>query len=320
MAGLLLLVLLLGIAWEWLAEQGDKKTFPPMGKVFTIDGHAMHLHATGSGSPTIVFAAGWKIPTPVVDFYPLYHELARHARCVVYDRPGYGWSAVTDAPRDIDTITGEIHKLLQAAGEKPPYLLVGHSLGGLEMLRFAQMYGKEVKGIVLIDGSSPTMYSDRPEPSAVMDLKYTCINWLYYAANKTGLSRLLFGAIPGFYDATPLGSARNNLTDTPPDFKKCDTAMFLANFNNTNQRDEAANKKMNCREILARRHLGDVPLVVITSGALDGNPALSKSQDELARWSRNSEHIRIPDAGHAIHWSHPARVNTAILRLLGQPS
>ena len=67
------------------------------------------MYAAGQGDVTVVFAAGWGIPSPYVDFYPLWSELAGQARVVVYDRPGYGWSQVTPAPRSIDAICGEVH-------------------------------------------------------------------------------------------------------------------------------------------------------------------------------------------------------------------
>lgn len=106
----------------------------------------MHVYGEGAGDITVVFASGHGTGSPFIDFYPLYHELAKKTRIVVYERFGYGWSETTTAPRDIDTITEEIHTLLLEAGEQPPFLLVGHSLASLETIRFAQTYPDEVVG------------------------------------------------------------------------------------------------------------------------------------------------------------------------------
>lgn len=62
----------------------------------------------------------------------------------IYDKPGYGWSDITNAPRDIDTMIKEIHEVLSKAGEKPPYIYVAHSIALLEAIRFAQLYPDEV--------------------------------------------------------------------------------------------------------------------------------------------------------------------------------
>lgn len=85
-------------------------------------------------------------------FFSIVRGLRQHAKIAVYDRFGYGYSDLTGRKRDIDSITDEVHELLQVSGQKPPYLFVGHSLGALETIRYAQRYPEEVKAILLIDG------------------------------------------------------------------------------------------------------------------------------------------------------------------------
>ncbi|WP_010344803.1 alpha/beta fold hydrolase, partial [Paenibacillus peoriae] len=131
-----------GAIYEQVSVRKDLKSYTPSGKLYDVDGKRMHLYAGGQGDVTVVFASGWGTANPYVDFSPLYEKLAPHVKFAVYDRFGYGYSDTTDKKRDIDTITNEIHKVLQASGQKPPYLFVGHSLGSLETLRFAQKYLK----------------------------------------------------------------------------------------------------------------------------------------------------------------------------------
>lgn len=316
----LLLLVVVGMGYEHIGEQSDGKSFPPTGRLVDINGRAVHVYAAGQGDVTVVFAAGWKIPSPYVDFYPLWSELAGQARAVVYDRPGYGWSQVSEAPRSIDTICGEVHALLEASGEKPPYVLVGHSIGSLEMLRFAQRYRDEVRGIVLIDGSNPDMYAHAIDAPLLLRVRVALFNAFIDFANATGLSRLLFHVVPGFYDATPLGAARNGLRGTPAEFKVLDTALFLRNLDNRNQLDEADLKPSNCATVAAHGRLGNLPLIVVTSGQLYSHAPSRENQEGLKGWSAVSEQVIVPDAGHAVHWSHPEVVLAAIRRLLERPS
>jgi pimeloyl-ACP methyl ester carboxylesterase len=313
---LLLLLLASGILYEAIGRSLDRKSFPPVGKMVEVNGRSMHVYAAGRGDTTVVFAAGWKIPSPYVDFYPVWQDVAKHARVVVYDRPGYGWSQETDAPRNIDGIAGEIDSLLQQAGEKPPYVLVGHSIGSLEMLRFAQLHAKDVKGIVLIDGSNPEMYENMPEPSLLQSMRFFLFNLSLSAANKVGLSRLLFHTVPDFYDATPLGVARNKLEPAPAQLKSIDTALFLTTFNNKNQVAEGDNKRSNCAVVAAGGYLGDMPLTVLTSQELNSYSESKRNQENLKKWSTASEQIVVPKTGHAIHWDAPDVVAQQIIKMI----
>ncbi|KAJ3198049.1 hypothetical protein HK101_009479 [Irineochytrium annulatum] len=172
-------------AYEAYQSTQDMKSYPPPGKYYEVSGRNMHLYTAGRGEVTVVFASGWGTPNPYVDFSPLYDKLKSKVKIAVYDRFGYGYSDYTNEPRDVDTISEEIHQLLRTSGQRPPYIMVGHSLGSLETLRFAQRYPDEVAGMVMIDGGSPEYYStvemDTPE-------------WYFASARflvKTGVARTL---------------------------------------------------------------------------------------------------------------------------------
>jgi pimeloyl-ACP methyl ester carboxylesterase len=309
-------LLLVGIIYEHIEEYQDFNKYVPVGQLINVDGHYMHIYGQGIGEVKVVFSAGWKIPSPYVDFYPLYNEISKYTRTLVYDRPGYGWSEIADTPRDIDTIAKEMHELLMKSGEKPPYILVGHSIGSLEVLRFAQLYKNEVKGIILIDGSNPEMYiNNKVKASGLIRLRTSIKNNLIFFLNKTGITRLLF-QIAGFYDTTSLATARNNLKQAPESFKKIDQAMFLRTFNNKNQCDEGDNKENNANTVTANGYLTDVPLRIITSEERNSYKGEAQNQVNLKKWSQNSEQIIVKESGHAIHWVHPEVINNEILNLI----
>lgn len=107
----------------------------------------------GSGEPTVVLASGYGMPR---DTWRLVaDELSRDFAVFTFDRPGYGSQPDTERPRDPCTIATETRDSLRAAGRQPPYLLVGHSLGGLYQYAFARMYPQEVSGFVLLDPTHP---------------------------------------------------------------------------------------------------------------------------------------------------------------------
>ncbi|ODA40880.1 alpha/beta hydrolase [Desulfosporosinus sp. BG] len=314
--GILVILIILGIIYEQLGEHLDSREFKAPGQLINIDGHNMHIFAEGHDSPTVVFASGWAIPSPYIDFYPLYSEIAKHTRVVVYDRPGYGWSDASNTPRDIDTITKELHELLIKSGEKPPYILVGHSIGSLEVLRFAQLYQNEVNGVVLLDGSNPDMYTHMVKPSLLAKIEASVYHNSLILLNKSGISRLLFTVVPNFYYSTPLASARNNLALVPGKlryyFMKIDEAMFLKNCFDRDQDNEAKNKEANALKVEENGYINNIPLVIFTSGEYNSYKSESENQARLKNWSSESKQIIVKDSTHAIHWWHPELINQEI--------
>ena len=143
-----------GSIYQWFGVREDLKSYKPVGRLYDVFGHKMHLYTEGQGATTVVFAAGWGTANAYVDFYPLYKGLSSQVKIAVYDRFGYGYSDTTGKKRDLDSITDEMHELFRVSGQKPPSILVGHSLFSLETIRYAQRFPKEVAGIVLVEGGS----------------------------------------------------------------------------------------------------------------------------------------------------------------------
>lgn len=130
------------------------------GDLVSVNGHMMHVFLSGKGTETFVFMAGSGTPCPVLDFKPLWSILANHYRIAVIEKAGYGWSEVTNCPRDIDTMLYESRKALKSAGADAPYILVPHSMSGLEALYWAQKFPEEVRAIVGLDAAIPESYCD----------------------------------------------------------------------------------------------------------------------------------------------------------------
>lgn len=135
--------------------RGEAKMFPPPGQLVEVNNHKMHVFAEGEGDITFVFMSGHGTPSPVIDFKPLWQKLSNEYRIIVIEKHGYGWSEVTGSPRDIATMLEETREALTLAGESGPYVLVPHSMSGLEAIYWAQTYPDEVKAIIGLDPSVP---------------------------------------------------------------------------------------------------------------------------------------------------------------------
>ncbi|TKH45879.1 alpha/beta hydrolase [Paenibacillus terrae] len=308
MFGFLAILVLLasGVIYEQVSTRQDLKSYTPSGKLYNVNGHNMHLYTGGQGKVTVVLASGWGTANPYVDFSPLYDRLAPHVKFAVYDRFGYGYSDTTDKKRDIDTITNEIHELLQVSGQKPPYLLVAHSLGSLETLRFAQKYPDEVQGIVMLDSGSPEYYyADAEEP-----VRGGFINQLLI---KTGVIRMLFHS-DSFIEASR--AARNGLKFVPDDLKEIDLTASLLKLENPNIEDELRQSRANAKVVLDDKQPFHFPLTVLTSDYL-GVPDVvwNKYEKEFTSWSLQSKQLVIKNTEHYIHQYRPDLVADEILAL-----
>ncbi len=117
--------------------------------VIDLAGRSVAYVAEGVGTPTVVFEAG--LGNGMASWAAVFPEVVEHTRAFAYDRPGYGGSELTDHPRDGATMVAELHQLLSATGHEPPFILVGHSLGGTLVDLFARTYPDDVAGVVLVD-------------------------------------------------------------------------------------------------------------------------------------------------------------------------
>jgi pimeloyl-ACP methyl ester carboxylesterase len=124
----------------------------PPGRLIDIGGYRLHLNCAGSGSPTIVLAAG--AGDYSVDWALVQPRMATETRVCSYDRAGEAWSDPGPMPRTMAQEAYELQALLDRGGERAPYVLVGHSFAGLTMRIFAQRYPADVAGVVLVDATS----------------------------------------------------------------------------------------------------------------------------------------------------------------------
>ncbi len=130
-----------------------RKQVRQYGKMVAIDGHRIFYRLSGQGSKTVIIECG--LTTPSAEWWHIQDELAQHAQVLTYDRAGYGWSDPSRAPRTSRQIAVELNELLETVGLPGPFILVGHSQGGLYLNHFARLFPHKVAGVIFLDPLTP---------------------------------------------------------------------------------------------------------------------------------------------------------------------
>src|SRR5688500_10118369 len=134
-----------GAIYLAIATEHTARAYPPPGEIVDVGGYSLHINCVGQGSPTVVLDAGSGEKS--AQWVRVQRKVSHTTRVCAYDRAGMGWSEMGPDPRDAKQITGELHSLLNKAGVEGPYVLVGHSFGGMYMQTYAVRYPAEVAGV-----------------------------------------------------------------------------------------------------------------------------------------------------------------------------
>jgi pimeloyl-ACP methyl ester carboxylesterase len=178
----------------------DRRRYPAPGLLIHVDGRQIHLQVRGADSdgPTVVLEAGMGSFSP--NWYWVQEELAPVVRSVSYDRAGLGWSRRSRRPRDAQTIAMELRDALREAAIEPPYVLAGHSFGGLPVRAFADLYPDLTAGLVLVDASHPDQWVRWPTPQAdrILEVSQRIFGWLGWLGvlRALNLSRGIAAGLP----------------------------------------------------------------------------------------------------------------------------
>lgn len=276
----MLTVAAVGGGYETVSAATDAPPAMP-GRSIDVGGHSLYLHCTGTGSPTVVLQPGGGGMSS--DMGWIAPRVAAHTRVCVYDRPGRGRSEAVSIPEDASQIATDLDILLRRGNVPGPYVLAGHSFGGLYVLTYAARYPDQVAGMVLVDTTAP--HEIPPGPGSADPNGYYPMGrlaTLLSTSARLGLTRLYAPAEAGTLPPQSEDEARANLT----------TGSNLRSF-----LDEFAQASASAAEAGAFTDFGAKPLVVLTAGT--GSDAdLIASHVRLAAMSTNSAHRVIDGASH----------------------
>jgi pimeloyl-ACP methyl ester carboxylesterase len=250
-----------------------------------VGGHRLHLHVTGTDTskPPVILEAG--MASFSSNFAWVQQELAQETRVVAYDRAGLGWSDSGSKPRDAQLSAKELCAALQRAGITGPYVVAGHSYGGLVVRAFADLYPAEVVGMVLIDASHPDQWTRIPASKNGRTIAF---------ANRVTAFLAYFGLLR-FWNPE---SAR--IGGMPPQ-QRAEMDAFLATPRQwaTGADGLIAWGDLSRDQINGARSLGDMPLFVLSVTEQDMYAdVLTALQAELPKLSSNSMHLTVQGATH----------------------
>jgi pimeloyl-ACP methyl ester carboxylesterase len=279
-----LALLLAGAAYQAVATAADRRRYPPPGELLDVGGYQLHLYCVGQGAPTVVLDA--LFPGTVSNWAWIQPEVAESTRVCAYDRAGLGWSDRGPNPRDARQHAGELHTLLARAGIPGPYVLVGHSLGGLSVRMFADQYPDEVAGMVLIEASNPDSWQRLGKPEGV----------------GVDHGMLVVAPLLGRVGVFRLGLFSSYSSD--PDLPAQQRAELQAFFDSVKSlqtiRDVDSAFSTALDQVRKARGLGDKPLLVVLGSQGDGSiPELRDLFAAQARLSTNSRTQLVDGATHA---------------------
>lgn len=316
LTGLLFFILVL-TALTWIAGSIAKNRlaaqYPAPGKLVDVGGYRMHIHCIGEGSPTVVMEAG--LNDFSLQWSAVQAEIGQFAKVCVYDRAGFGWSETSPHPRTVAAMVSELHTLLQNAEVEGPYVMVGHSFGGILVREFAHQYPDEVTGMVLVDSAHEHHFVRIPAFATLTEAMASQFK-LFASLNSFGIMALSPTQIPARgLEGEALEQYRALLATT--DYFSAamiESSSFLAEYSN------GSTQKL--------KSLGDLPLIVLTRGLPDSLPILSEQENaqydatwhelqrELVGLSSNGRQVIAQNSGHYIQLDEPNLVIEAVRGLI----
>jgi pimeloyl-ACP methyl ester carboxylesterase len=273
----------IGGGYQTVREATDARAYPMPGRLIDVGGHRLHLNCTGTGSPTVVLEPGGGEMSANLGW--ITPAVAQDTRVCVYDRAGRGWSEPASTPQDGLQIATDLHTLLHHGGVPGPYVLAGHSFGGLYVLTFADRYPDEVTGLVLVDSTAPKPAATTATPSPGATGSYDALGRVSALASISaplGLTRLYGQLATGDLPPRSAGEVRASIATA-------------SNLRSTI--DEYVQASSSVHQAAALTDFGAKPLVVLTAGT--GHDAAEIAvQNRLAALSTNSAHRTIAGASH----------------------
>jgi len=304
------ILLILGLVFEKISRSNAEK-IKPTGVLANIINHKLHYYKKGKNTPTVVFETAFD-PAGHLQWYNLQQEIAKFATTISYDRAGILWSERGNNPKNGEKIAEELHSLLEKVNAQKPYILVGHSLGGMLLRSFISKYPEEIRGVILVDSQIP---NDKEYLSPEL---YTMVNqgmpsgFLKFA-NATGIARLMF---KGMFPEND--NYQNSIMPA---------LIHKSAYGVLEEQDQMDNLKKEANKI---KSFGSIPLCVIS--ATDSNrfnnfiesetlrnemvSAWAKMQKDLLKFSTNSKQIQVSNSSHYINQDQPNVIIEAVKNMI----
>lgn len=304
LAALVFVLTISGMVYQTASAEADRRNLPAPGDLIDVGGFKMHIHCMGEGSPTVILETlsggmssywGWVQP-----------EVAKTTRVCVYDRAGRGWSEADPEPITLARTVRNLYTLLTNARIDGPYVLVGHSIGGIYVRQFAADYPEEVVGMVLVDSAHPYQFDRYPDMWKESE-SYLEMSAAFPTLARLGVFRIYFasGGELDFAEMKEPQKSEIKAIWSSPEYFGSQRAEIIAGPGIFTDGQKLG-------------RLGDLPLLVISAGQ-NATGGWREFQSDLASLSDDSTHVTLETATHASLAFHPKdaqQVSLGILKIL----
>ncbi len=310
-----------GALYQYVRTQYENYQYPPVGKMIDVGGYKLHINDTGTGGPTVILDAG--IGCNSLDWALVQPEIAKFSRVCSIDRAGSAWSETSSKPRTSEVIVEEMRTLLKKSNISGPYILVGHSFGGLNSQLYASKYPDEVAGIVLVDSAHEDQLQRLPQDANNKQAALLKQKALLLTLSRLGVVRLLHS----------LPQAKKQVEIFPENIR----SLYLSQKQQTKHLKTMLEESENLEESLnqlkqAENKIRNKPLIVISAGKAPTPQEVGLSQEDtdkmtsawrelqkdLASKSTKSHHIIAEDSGHMIPQHQPKIIVDAIQSMVNE--
>jgi len=294
-------LLIVGFIYQRSASQKDAKKYPPPGKLAKTSRGGVHLLCQGQGDVTVVLEAAQGDSS--LDWTGVYAGVAKFSKVCAYDRPGYGWSSPVSEILTADKIAKNLHQALQNGDVSGPYILVGHSIGGVYTRAFAQRYSEDVAGLVFVDSAHENQRFRLPSSTRRQHNFMKAFALVFRVIVPLGIPRALKLA------------DRLQGENFPDEVRQAAVSRINQSHFFAAMYNELKAVELDTDQGNPPADLGDMPLIVLTQGG--SNPGISEDayeqmkriwnelQQDLVGLSTNGRQIIAHESGHYIHHDQP---------------
>jgi pimeloyl-ACP methyl ester carboxylesterase len=315
---------LAGFLYQVIGARRDRARYANGGRWIEIErGHKLYLHEMGSGGPTVLFEAG--IAATNLNWSHIQKTVSTLTNTASYDRSGLGWSSPCRTARTPTNIARELHALLRCAEIKPPYILVGHSFGGLVMRRYALLYPEDVASVLLVD---PMRCEEWPPLNLSKQSEIDLGKKLFHVAipaARIGLARLAVtsllcrsGKLSGqLADAAGaggrhvLGRVTEEVGKLPREVWPIVASHWSRPACYAGMRSHVEAVPETVKEMHGAEPIRGIPVLVLTPGK-----STPLSDEQLGRIGDKARQIIAPASAHWIHLDEPGLVIDSIREMV----
>ena len=310
-------------ACETFFEAEAVRANPVEGKLVDIGGRRIQVDCRGEGGPTVVFQSGGDVMGSL-GWHPVMERVSTNARACAYSRAGILWSDPATGNFEPEEVARDLHAALEAAGEKPPYVLVAHSRGGLYNLIFAGLYRNEIAGMVFADSSHPDQEARFREEGLPTGEYVSPAQELGLAFKWTGLMRLsnypadpsISEQVKAFYPKSAEANAREAR-------QRSHTMEVAGRYRDLQNWPVVVLARELPEQTQARKRLDDHDADLLSADGLAAGIDTPKAeviwrqlQADLATWSSRGRLQIVPNSNHAFFFHRPDIVASAIDEVL----